>query len=126
MRKVVLAFVTLMFVASCGDSAVTSSKDIVFPSKNVSYLLQVEPFLKVTCAYQGCHSNETRAGNISLADYNSLVSVAGLIIPGNPDASQLNQMLEEKLPHPGLTYLYRGNDNQIKGMRIWVAEGANP
>jgi len=123
-------YVLLMFIIvvaiimqSCNSKALTNLDDIVFPEKNVSYLHQVEPFLRFTCAFVGCHGY-TAAGSIILNDYFEIMKVPGLVIPGNPDQSTLIQVLEDKLPH--FTYFERSKitSNHISGMRTWVAEGA--
>lgn len=109
---------------SCDGTTGVYGENVVFPDSKIDFTTQVQPFLKYNCAYSGCHSSFSKAGGLSLDDYFSIMSFPGLVIPANPNASTLNQILENILPHP--TLFYRGNitQNQIKGMRIWVAEGA--
>ena len=57
-------------------------------------------------------------------DYFSIMSFPGLVIPENPNFSTLNQILENTLPHPTLFYRGHITQNQITGIRTWVAEGA--
>lgn len=121
---IVLMFVlAAIFSTSCGDS-ISSSKDIIFPDSNVSFNYQVSPFLKLNCAYSGCHSDESQAGGVRLTYYSNMFMSPGLIINGDADKSRLIQILENKLPH--FTFFYRGNitENHLKGMRTWVNEGA--
>lgn len=125
--KIYILLITILVVTiivqACNSKALTNLDDIVFPEKNVSYLHQVEPFLRFTCAFVGCHGY-TAAGSIVLNDYFEIMKVPGLVIPGNPNQSTLIQILEDKLPH--FTYFERSKitANHITGMRTWVAEGA--
>ena len=79
--------------------------------------------MKANCAFAGCHGVNS-AGGINLGDYFEMMKVPGLVIPKKPEASQLNQILEEIQPHQ--TLFFRGNitENQIVGMNTWVKEGA--
>lgn len=125
-RLYMIIIVTLLSAVifwACDSDALTNLDDIVFPDKDVSYLYQVEPFLRYSCAFVGCHGY-TAAGSIVLNDYFEIMKVPGLVIPGNPDQSTLIQILEDKLPH--FTYYERSKitQNHIIGMRTWVAEGA--
>ena len=119
---ITIFLIIITIVWGCEDS-INSPKDIVFPDKDVSYTLQVEPFLNLTCSFAGCHGNSAAAG-IRLNDYFSIINTPGLVIPQNPDGSLLNQILEERKPH--FTYYEKSNitDNHVKGMRQWVLEGA--
>ncbi len=119
---IVLLFSMIMIASSC-ENSLSSLQDIVFPSEKVSYISQVEPFLRYTCSYSGCHGFSA-AGGIVLTDYFELYKTTGLIISGNPDQSLLIQIIENKIPHT--TYFERSqiNSNHIQGMRTWVKEGA--
>jgi hypothetical protein len=118
-----LLFLSITFLA-CSNTTNNINENIVFPDSKIDFTLQVQPFLKYNCAYSGCHSSFSKSAGLSLEDYFSIMSYPGLVIPNNPDASILNQILENRLPHT--TYFYRGNitQNQIQGMRQWVLEGA--
>jgi hypothetical protein len=113
----------MLSLINCNGTTINSPKDIVFPDSNVSYLYEVNPFLKVTCEFSGCH-NYSASGGIDLTDYFEMMKSPGLIIPGNPDGSYLIQVLELTIPH--FTYYERAyiTDNHLKGMRRWVKEGA--
>jgi hypothetical protein len=118
----------ILLFTGCDNTMTTNNKNIVFPDSLISYSKYVEPFLLVTCAYQGCHSNETMAAGFSLADWFHLMNdrSGSLVIPGRPDESVLIQALDGKL-HCGYEYVWRPSitDNHKKGMRKWVSEGAN-
>ena len=122
----ILLFVKL--ISGCGDM-VTSNSNLVFPDSLVSYISNVEPFMKVKCSYVGCHSQPPNNGfnAKSMTTWFELMSPdnLGLIIAYKPDNSVLIQMIEEKLPHK-YYYFPSGyfTQNQINGMRKWIEEGA--
>ena len=116
-----------LLLLSCNDDASgpgTGSGEIVFPESDVSYGEHVQPLFDRRCASSGCHDSGTRAGDLSLESYTDATARPGIIIPGNPDVSVLVQTIEGTLPimpplnSPPLT------DNQIKGIRRWILEGA--
>ncbi len=113
----------IMMIVSCDSNTITDPSDVVFPDSNVSYRSQVFPLLSLSCAYIGCHNDESAAGNLRLTSYSVMFQHAGLIIPKYPDKSTLIQTIEGTLPHRA-TYYQVFNENQKKGMRVWVTEGA--
>ncbi len=108
---------------SCGDDVLTDPKQIVFPDTNVSYQRHVQPFLNLTCTYSGCHSSDSRAGNLALTTYMEFIDSPGLIVEGKPESSVLSQVLEGKLPH-SVSFTERITQNHIDGVRQWIKEGA--
>lgn len=124
--KMSILLVTILSVtlSSCENSTTTGDSNIIFPNENIDYIQHVQPFLKYNCGYSGCHSSFTKAAGLSVDDYFSVMSYMGLVIPLQPDASTLVQILENKLPHS--VFFYRGNitQNQIQGIRKWIEEGA--
>lgn len=108
--------------SSCGDTI--NPEKVEFPEKDVSYIRHVQPFMKANCAYYGCHG--VNSPGVEISDYFTLTSALSYIVAGKPDYSLVNQILENRLPHPGTYPVYFGNitENQIQGMRIWVEEGA--
>ncbi len=111
-------------LGGCGGSFVEPTPpSIVFPDSNVSFRLHVRPFLHQSCALAACHSGAARAGNVALEEYGQLWERPGLIVPGNPDASVLQQILEGRLLHqPDPRQL--STENQRRGVRRWITEGA--
>lgn len=128
-KKIVPILLLSLFVGiySCNETGIISSRDIVFPEKNVSFMNHVQPFLKITCSYQGCHSYESRAAGKIMVDYWNLFDVynTGLIIPYKPDNSIFYQMIrdENRLPHIPIVY-WEIDQNQKDGIRTWIEEGA--
>lgn len=129
MRIIILSIVTLIgFYALFGCSeTVSSNQNIVFPDTNVSFQNYVQPFMRITCSIEGCHSDNSQAGGRRMTDYASFFEAvnAGLVIPGNPEASRLIQILEHPELHSGNVY-WKATDNQVKGMKTWIKEGAKP
>lgn len=125
-RLIILSLLIPMIIGmtSCDSTGPDISK-IVFPEKNVSYMYHVEPFIKYNCAFLGCHGINSPGEELS--DYSYLLSATSYIIPGNPDGSLVMQILERRLPHPANYPIYFANitQNQIQGMRVWIAEGAS-
>lgn len=111
----------LFFFESCNDPIITSGKNIVFPDSNISYQYHVQPLLRYTCNYPGCHD----VTNPIMATYFDLIIAdAGSIIrPGDPDRSRLINILEKKIPHSVYVY-WEITENQRKGLRKWIEEGA--
>lgn len=114
----------VLSTVSCSDT-ISSSSDIVFPDSNVSYRDKVQPYIKLTCAYATCHNPYDLAYSMSLESYYDLMGAytSSMVRPGNPDGSVLIQMLEGKMIHSNY-YYFKINDNQKKGLRTWIKEGA--
>ncbi len=118
-------FAALMIVTlpACDDSGTTPGDEIIFPDKDVSYSVHVQPFFNLRCANYGCHEDQSRAGNLSLTSYVSMTERPGIIIPGSPESSLLLQKIDGRLPHP-INVPIIINSNQLTGIRTWIAEGA--
>lgn len=130
MNKKAHVIITLLLITigmlnyGCDNTTSSGDSNIVFPSEKIDYIQHVQPFLKFNCGYSGCHSSFTKAAGLSVDDYFSVMSYMGLVIPLQPDASTIVQILENKLPHS--VFFYSGNitQNQIQGLRKWIEEGA--
>jgi Planctomycete cytochrome C len=116
-------------ITGCKDDTLVgpdgSPSTIVFPADNVSYQAQVQPLFNQTCALAGCHDAGAPQGRVRLTDYGeAVIATPGVVIPGNPDASELVLRIEgrsgARMPF-GRNPL---NQNQITGIRTWIAEGA--
>jgi hypothetical protein len=102
--------------------------DIVFPAKNVSYSGQVQALFNRGCGGQDntCHGPDTFGANSFALDiFDDVVSANAVVHPGLPDGSKLVLTVEGKLaPKMPPSNQPQLNANQIKGLRQWVAEGA--
>lgn len=131
---VIAALLALAWIAmTCKESSTDAGKsDIVFPDSNVSYGKHVGPLFLQACAYPGCHSDDTfDAMGFSLDAYERATARPGIIIacqpkqPCNPEASILVRRIEG-LDGKNRMPLFQTplNDNQIKGIKTWIREGA--
>ncbi|MBI2794306.1 MAG: hypothetical protein HYX66_06635 [Ignavibacteria bacterium] len=122
--RIIAAAVSIVITSlyGCSQSPVTNSNDIVFPDSLVSYQKHVKPFLNLRCGQ--CHSDSYAAGGIRLTQYSYLLfDKPNLIVPGKPDESLVNQVLERIIAHQA-GRMETIPSNQINGMRTWVTEGA--
>jgi hypothetical protein len=117
-----LALAGLSCKPATGPNDDNSPSSIVFPLSNVSYAAQVQPLFNQACALGGCHDDASAQRNLRLTSYGSWN--AGIVIPGEPQNSILVVRIEgrlgERMPPGG----YPLNQNQINGLRAWIAEGA--
>ncbi len=136
MRKVLLQAATFIaavlwaLVAGCKDvnpelANGQSPSNIVFPPNNVSYQYQVQPLFNQACNLSACHGDGAHESALVLTSYSSLMfQLPGIVIPGKPDQSTLVLRIQgsagQRMP-PNTNPL---NDNQIAGIRTWIAEGA--
>ncbi|MDR0926260.1 MAG: hypothetical protein LBO69_00650 [Ignavibacteria bacterium] len=122
---IILIFASAVIFSACSWTS-GGNTELIFPEKNVSYLLHVKPFFQQNCSYSPCHNSpsDPQSGGYVILEYHNVIAIPGFIVAGNPDGSRLMQILDNKTPH--FTNFYRGNitDNQIKGIRQWLKEGA--
>jgi hypothetical protein len=102
--------------------------DVVFPDSNVSFGQHVQPLFIRGCAFSGCHGADRYAEDgYSLDSYEHLMfGTRAVVFRGDPENSLLIQSIEGanqvvKMPPRDFPQL---NENQVRGMRKWVAEGA--
>ncbi|MEK7671897.1 MAG: c-type cytochrome domain-containing protein [Bacteroidota bacterium] len=104
-----------------------SPSDVVFPSSNISYSQHVQPLFNQTCALVGCHSQGESADRLKLDTYENLrFGVRGLpvVIAGSPETSELVFRIEGRTGQRMPLNRNPLNQNQINGIRAWIAEGA--
>jgi hypothetical protein len=128
-RKIVLALSMLALVLSCKDENPTgaegSPSNIVFPTFNVSYSQHVQPLFNQACAFAGCHDDGQHQSPLNLTSWgNTVIMVPGIIRIGQPDQSTLVFRIEgrvgQRMPLNGNSL----NQNQINGIRTWIADSA--
>ncbi len=124
---VVTIFAAMVWGAwDCKDS-VTGPSPIVFPAKNVSYGKQVQPLFFQECAVPGCHTEDERAGNLSLETWGDAMSAPLVINPGDTVSSVLVWSIEQKNGKalmPPISSSLLLTLNQINGLKQWIYEGA--
>ncbi len=124
--KIFFPIILIVFLLGCEDTITNKQVDeIVFPESNVSYVSHVQPVLIVKCASSGCHDDESRAGNLSLTTWANTTANPDIVFPYDANVSRLVQSIEGTatflMPPPRYPAL---TQNQIKGIRTWVQEGA--
>ena len=131
MKKYVLnivaaAFFGLVMFSGCEDTVTVEDVDkVIIPDKNVSYAKYIHPLLNVKCAYSGCHNDESRAAGYSVNTWSG-TRAPGIVNPGDVNTSTLVWVIEgtiagKQMPPFGYPSL---NQNQIKGIKQWILEGA--
>ncbi|MEK9136829.1 MAG: hypothetical protein AAB393_06870 [Bacteroidota bacterium] len=116
-------------MSSCKDDNPTgeegSPSNIVFPSTNVSYQQHVQPLFNQACAFAGCHDDGQHTSPLKLTSYgNAVLSIPGIIVMNQPDQSTLVFRIEGRVGARMPLNQNPLNQNQINGIRTWIAEGA--
>ena len=120
----------LLSLAGCKDSNPfiegQSPSTVVFPANNVSYNAQVQVLFNQSCALSGCHDDGPHESALTLTSWGSTVVNAppSTVVPGHPDASVLVLRIEGALGARMPPTVNPLNQNQINGIRTWIAEGA--
>jgi Planctomycete cytochrome C len=109
----------------CSEDSNPVGSNIVFPPSNVSHGAHVQPLFNETCALSGCHGENQPAAGLRLTSYDNLMfNSLQVVVREQPDQSILVLRIEGRLGarmplnRPALT------QNQINGIRTWIAEGA--
>lgn len=101
-----------------------SPSDVVFPARDVQYGAQVQVLFNQACNFDGCHGEGAHQSPLKLTSWgNTVVMVPGVVVIGDPESSTLVLRVEGR----GLRMPPAGNplnENQINGLRTWIAEGA--
>lgn len=121
---VALTLLPIIVLISCGGNSLRP-EDIVFPDDNISYHQHVEPLLRYTCNYPGCHTLYDRAGGVVLDSYEQLMfaSSGQMVIQGEPERSHLVLYLTYQLHH-SVPIDFRVSKSQIDGIKKWISNGA--
>ena len=113
-------------VTSCKDTTTNSISDIdkiVFPEANIDYSVSIQPIFNIGCATTGCHDVGTKASNLDLSSYESLMQRSyDVVLAADTVKSRLIWYIDGRLIsaqwHRPL------NSNQIHGFKTWIMEGA--
>ncbi len=131
--RTILATIIILLLAwsawTCRDTiSGPELSQIVFPATKVSYSGQVQPLFDRGCGGQSnaCHGPDTFSMFLfSLSSYEDVVASNTLVHPGDTVGSELilciTGKVSPKMPPSDQPQL---NDNQIKGIRQWILEGA--
>jgi hypothetical protein len=125
----------ILFISVFILSLLTGCKDTItgeeidkreIPQTNVSFSKHLYPVLNIKCATAGCHEDFARAGGLSVTTWGNITADPGVVFPFEPDNSRLVWAIEARagvppmppVGYPPLTF------EQIRGIRTWIAEGA--
>jgi hypothetical protein len=102
------------------DNVITSACD----QDTVYFRNSILPLVVSSCAYKGCHDQESHKEGIILSDYNSILRT-GKIRPGDPGDSEFFESLtddgDDLMPPPPNDPL---TSEQIHLIRLWIEQGA--
>jgi hypothetical protein len=131
MRGKALAGIVIAAIAgwSCKGTAPTgpggSPSTIIFPDHAISYSAQVQPLFDQACNASGCHGSGTQTNALVLTSYGTAVlTLPGVVVSAKPDASTLVLRIQGSVGARMPPGTYPLNQNQINGIRTWIAEGA--
>jgi mono/diheme cytochrome c family protein len=125
-----IGLVILPALFGCKDTNAPGNGDspsnVVFPARDVSYSVQVQQVFNQACNYGGCHDDGAHQSALRLTQYGyAVLTIPGVVVAGKPDESTLIFRIEGRvgvrMPPPPTNAL---NQNQINGIRTWIAEGA--
>ena len=125
----ILVLIPLAITLSCKDDNPTgpegSPSNVVFPTSNVSYSQHVQPLFNQACAFAGCHDAGTHQSPLKLTSWGDVViTLPGIVVTGQPDQSTLVFRIEGRVGQRMPLGTNPLNQNQINGIRTWIAEGA--
>lgn len=123
--SMILTFLSMFILISCNSSTDPNFTDLDFPEEGeISYISHVDPFLRVRCAYAGCHSTTHKAGGMDLTNWFSIMAIPGFVNTDNVESSLFLQVANGNNPHLLNLMLIRVRENQVNGIRRWIEQGA--
>jgi hypothetical protein len=121
-----IAFIILIS-QSCDDTVTSSQIDnIVIPDSGVSFSMHIAPVFNAKCV--NCHGVGITEAGLDLTTWSGTIANPSIVFPGEPDNSKLVWCIEGRpgfppMPPVGSPYVPL-NQNQVNGVRTWIAEGA--
>lgn len=115
----------LIIINSCDDPN-QQAINFNFPETGpVNYAEHVGPFLRLRCAYTGCHDGISQAGSYDLSTHLNVIkyaNITGVVNPetGEVEGSLLLQVLDGTNPHLQNLLLINATENQIQGVKRWL------
>lgn len=126
-KVLVIGLFLLVLFNSCDDTITVEDVDKkVIPDSNVSFSQHLYPVFQVKCAFSGCHVGPNPQAGLDLTTWAGTTSNPNIVFPGNPDLSSMVWTIEALAGFPPMPPIgYRPlTINQINGIKIWIAEGA--
>ncbi len=126
--RTMVLFGLAFWITACSDEVAPdegSPSDVVFPASEVRYSVHVQTLFNQTCALAGCHDNGPHESPLRLTSYgNAVFGVPGIVVEGQPEQSILVLRIEGRIGQRMPLNRNPLNQNQINGIRTWIAEGA--
>lgn len=124
--KIILTIVITVFLfSSCDDTiTVVDVDNRIIPDSNVSYLNHIVPVLQAKCYF--CHDGGSSSHSPNLMLYTEIVD-GRIVVPTQPETSVLIWTVEARAGFPEMPPLGTApplTENQLKGFRTWISEGA--
>ncbi len=119
-----------LLLISCKDEVTNNGNNgttIVFPDSNVSFKKHLLPLFNQRCNTSGCHNQRYPDREFDLMSYGGFMIAPRVIVyEGAPDNSPLILSVEGTNPNSARMPLNKPplTNNQIRGLRIWIFEGA--
>lgn len=116
----------LSFIIACDDTITNQDVDNrVIPSSNVSFSQHIYPVFQVKCF--ACHGNGIYEAGLDLTLRSRFVD-GRIVVPGDTLTSILVWRIDRP-PRAGFNpmppeYMPQLTPNQIRGIKIWISEGA--
>lgn len=116
----------LFFIIACDDTITNQDVDNrVIPSSNVSFSQHIYPVFQVKCF--ACHGNGIYEAGLDLTLRSRFVD-GRIVVPGDTLTSILVWRIDRP-PRAGFNpmppeYMPQLTPNQIRGIKIWISEGA--
>lgn len=125
--KTLFLLLLLFFSAGCDDTTTNIDNEVI-PDSNVSYSQHIQPIFNAKCI--NCHGAGTIESGLDLTTWAGTTADPSIVFPGEPENSKLVWSIEGNpavSPMPPIGTSYRPlTDNQIRGVKTWIAEGAKP
>jgi len=124
--KFLYSIALILLFVYCDDTITNQDVDnIIIPDNNVSFSRHIYPLFQVKCFT--CHGNGRYEAGLDLTLRSRFVD-GRIVIPGDTITSILVWRINRP-PRAGFNampplYMPQMNNNQIKGVKIWIVEGA--
>lgn len=124
--KIILVLFISFFIIACDDTITNQDVDNrIIPSSNVSFSLHIYPVFQVKCF--SCHGNGIYEAGLDLTLRSRFVD-GRIVVPGDTLTSILVWRIDRP-PRAGFNpmppeFMPQLTPNQIRSIKIWIAEGA--
>lgn len=124
--EIILVTIIIISLFGCDDTITNQDVDnMIIPSSNVSFSQHVYPVFQVKCF--SCHGNGIYEAGLDLTLRSRFVD-GRIVVPGDTLTSILVWRIDRP-PRAGFNpmppeFMPQLTSNQIRGIKVWIAEGA--